>query len=268
MRLQELLFETPEEDRAIISLADAINRYILKYEVIDDEDPESWKNKDYDAEIDDIEEISSDKPLFIGKIGQLFDTPLHVFNHINLQLISDYAMRLMVKKQESGKKIKRPEEELVLGMWDASNDTVYLNRDFIGSNSLKTIIAHELRHALDDIKSEYQANKLGGRYTRPKSKKHRKERHSGDLLPYHAQPAEINARFAEVLHLLVPHIKRAISLPDTDAREYSINKFYQLLRLKNIQYLFPEEKQSRAFKRLVSRGEKFIDKELLYLKSL
>lgn len=267
MRLVELfLKETTEEDRAILSLSSAIYQYIQKYETISD-DGDSWKDKDYDddedGEFDDISEIEDDKPIKIGKIGNLFNTPLEALNHINIELQSDYGIRLR-RKKEGGREIKKPDDEMVYGLWYGDSDTIVLNKDFIGSNALRFVVTHELRHALDDVKSDYKANKADGRYSTPKKKEHRVKKDDKDKTPYHAEPAEINARFLEVMHGLVPVIRRAVKLPDTNPRDYATKEFFRLMDRFNISYLFPEKEKSKDYKRLVKRAMDFIEKEISY----
>lgn len=264
MRLVELfLNETTEEDRAILSLSSAISKYIQQFETTDDTG-DGWQDKDYDVDDDDFDEIEDDKPQKLGKIGDLFNTPLEGLNHINLELQSDYGIRLRMKK-EGGREIKRPEDEMIYGLWYGSSDTVVLNKDFIGSNALKTVVSHELRHALDDIKSNYQANKTGGRYSTPKKKEHRKNDPYQPNLSYLAEPAEINARFVEVLHLLVASIQRAAKLPNVDLRDHAMKEFKRFLQAKSIAKLFPETTQSKDYKRLVKRGVDFIEKEIAHV---
>jgi hypothetical protein len=268
MRLVELfLRETTEEDRAILSLSSAISKYIQQFETIDDNGGDDWRNKDYDElENDDydVDEIEDDKPIKLGKIGELFNTPLEGLNHINLELQSDYGIRLRMKK-EGGREIKRPEDEMIYGLWYGNSDTVVLNKDFIGSNALKTVVSHELRHALDDVKSDYKANKPGGRYSIPKKKEHRKNDPYQPNLSYIAEPAEINARFVEVLHLLVPVIQRAAKLPNVNVRDQAMSEFKRFLKAKSIEKLFPEGTASRDYKRLLKRGVDFIDKEIAHV---
>lgn len=267
MKLLEIFIkETTEEDRAIVSLSSAISKYIQKYETIHD-DGDSWKAHDYDDDDQvNFSEISSDAPIKLGTIGSLFNTPLTALNHIKLELQSDYAIRVRVKK-DTGEKIKKPDESVIFGLWYPSSDTLVLNKDFIGSNKLKTVISHELRHALDDFKSEYEANKEKGRYSRPKKKKHRKKISGKSNYPYLAQPAEINARFIEVLHLVTNSLTRASKISKIDLIEYGIKELKKYLKDKHIEELFPEKEKSKDYKRLLKRAIDYIYKEVEYLKS-
>jgi hypothetical protein len=265
MKLLEIFIkETTEEDRAIVSLSSAISKYIQKYETIDD-DGDSWKDHDYDDQLD-FSEISSDAPIKLGTIGSLFNTPLTGLNNVKLELQSDYAIRHRLKKS-TGEKIKKPDEGVIFGLWYPSSDTLVLNKDFIGSNKLKTVISHELRHALDDYKSDYKANKEKGRYSRPKKKHHRKKYHDGPNYPYLAQPAEINARFIEALHLVTNSLTRASKSPNIDLIEYGIKELKKYLKDRHIEELFPEKEKSKDYKRLIKRAIDYIYKEAEYLKS-
>ncbi len=256
MKLVELfLKETTEEDRAILSLSSAISRYIEQYNT----DADSEVDNEYD-EYDD-EDLASDKPLLLGTVGELFNTPLTGLSHIKIELQNDYGIRLGMKKDTG--KLTGPEDELTYGMWEPSRNTIVLNRDFIGTNRLKTVVSHELRHALDDVKSEYRATS-SARYMTPKKKEHKVDEPGGTKYSYLAQPAEINARFLEVLHLLVATIQRASKDPNTDLTAHAMSEFKRFLAAKSIAKLFPEGTASKDYQRLVKRGVDFITKEVAH----
>lgn len=250
MRLVELfLNETTEEDRALISLAEPIYRYLQKY---------ADQDLDYDNE---------DELIYVGKIGQLFDTPVEALNNIKIEVQSDIGLleRINNRGALSGKK---PIFEAPAGVWFADSNSIVFNADYLSYDYMKSTIAHELRHALDDVKSEYRVSS-SSRYSTPKKKSFRnvtKDPHMGDL-SYLAQPAEINARFVQVLDDLVGKIKRASVLPFDEARA----KLHKQLKFNfdkhNITHLFPEKEKSRDYKRLMKRAVDFIDKELRHLQS-
>lgn len=253
MRLQELfLVETTEEDRAIISLASSIYDYLQKY-------------ADRDLDYDD--EDGEDEVVYVGKIGQLFDTPLQGFDNIKIEVQSDIGIleRINDKRALEGKK---PIFDAPAGVWYSDTNTIVFNSDYLSTSSMKSTVTHEIRHALDDIKSEYRVSS-STRYSTPKKKSFRKitkDPHMGDLA-YLAQPAEINARFTQVLDDMVDKIKRAAQLPFKDARDRLHKQLKFGFDKHNIAHLFPEKEQSRDYKRLMKRAADFIDKELTHIQS-
>ena len=170
----------------------------------------------------------------------------------------------MKKEEEPGQESKGE----VLGIWYNHNSSIILNKDYLTSNKMKTSIVHELRHALDDYKSNFEANKRDGRYSIPKKKEHRVKKHRDDDTPYIAQPAEINARFAQVLHGMVEPIRRAVKLDPEDANKLILGNLNKLLSSHRIIELFPEGLQSKDYKRLIKRAVAFIEKEVEHAKSI
>lgn len=236
MRLQELfLVETTEEDRALVSLSSSIYDYIKTYE-------------------------GDGRDLVLGTIGELFDTPMVGFDDIKLELLSPKSMVERVRESSGN----YSEGGIPLGVWNAV-DTISFNIDHIQSNRMKTVITHELRHVLDDVKSDFA---LGGdnRYFTPKKKEFRNtENDPGKARQaYLAEPAEINARFVEVLHAMVPAIRRSAKLPKPQLRAKVMQEFNRALLSKEIAEFFPERTASRDYKRLVKRGVDFIDKEIAH----
>lgn len=257
MRLQELfLVETTEEDRALISLSSTVYAYLKKY---------AGKR------------LRDGEFIYIGTIGQLFNTPINILDTVKIQLWSHNDILKAFPRQASDAGLEGPELEdeddrNILGFWDPEKELVALNIDYLESRGLAAI-AHELRHALDDYKSEFRAG-LSTRYDTPRKKEHRKDRsndpYASDLekmKPYHAKPAEINARFAEVLYGVTVQIQHILKRSPENVRPRVMAVFKKLLDMKHIAHLFPEKEQSRYYKRLIKRGMDFIDKELTYAQS-
>lgn len=247
MRLREFfLTETAEEDRAIISLALPIYKYLQQY-------------ADQDLDYDDEDEI-----IYVGKIGQLFDTPLEGLRHVRLEIQSDIGLleRINDRRALSGEK---PIFEAPGGVWYSDTNTIVLNADYLSVDSMKSAISHELRHALDDVKSDYRVSDSAF-YSTPRKKSHRKVTKDPKLgdLTYLAQPAEINARFVQVLDDMVPNIARMKSLPLEKARRNLHKILIYRMEKNEIAQLFPEKEKSKHYKRLLKRGAEFIDKELAY----
>jgi len=255
VRLQEL-FETTEEDRALISLSSTIYAQLKQY-----------INVDQDYTDEDQELIS------LGKIGDLFDTPISVLNNVSLELQGGQPF-LRRAEAMSGEDELSFSGKIIMGIWDEKTSTIVLNLDYLDSDRMRTSITHELRHALDEYKSgsfppspmNKDASKIN-RYSTPKKKEHRKEDPYSNV-SYRAQPAEINARFTEVLDTLATRIiPRAIKSSPDQARSTIMHDLNHLLTKYEIADLFPEKTQSRDYKRLLKRAVDFVDKELAHLNS-
>jgi hypothetical protein len=281
MRLVELfLKETSMEDRAIISLAQAIYDYLDK-NYNDGAAPASkevtekagfdFEADNFDADDDSLGDIEEpeEHEFDVGTIGQLFDTPLEILNPVRITLLSDYGIGQRRRKEQPDQIHKAPNGENAAGLWYGGTQEMVLNMDYLGTNTMKSVIAHELRHALDDYKSEFKANEPGGRYSKAKKKEHRKvtnDPYVGNIA-YLAEPAEINARFIQVLHAMVPIIGRAAKLEPEKGKQLINRSFQKLLDTYSIGTLFPEKTASKDYKRLLKRGVDFIEKELAHVKS-
>lgn len=238
MRLQEFfLFETSEEDRAILSLAKAIGDHLLRY---------SGKVSD---------EVT------VGKIGDLFNTPLEVLNPITINL-------------ETPEKTKQDDpdydpENPTAGTWSGSTSTITLNSDLIGSNSIKTYLAHELRHALDDYKSNFRANSWQNKYSAPSSKLQHSVRNDpySKNLPYLSQPNEINARFLQALYATTGNLQRAAKTKSPqELKDFAMTELKRWMQYYQIDQVFAD-KNVKGYKRLLKRGVDYLNKEISHLSS-
>jgi hypothetical protein len=240
MRLQELfLTETTVEDRLIISLSSAIYKIVSPYGSIDPE---------YDNPDDEAAGL-----LYLGKIKDLVPRCPPEFGQINIQLQTSEK----ISNRSRGSNADSPARE-IYGVWDNSINGIVLNIDHISSRTMQTIISHELRHALDDIKSEYKANN-SSHYSTPRNPIHRK----GKDTRYLAEPAEINARFVEVMHELMGVIRRLRRTAEPDqVRPRAMRELDKLLKTYDISDLFPEKTKSKSYQRLIKRSLAFIDNEL------
>jgi len=268
MRHFEIISESAEEDRAIISLAAAISERIKD---LDEPEPEEFTDYDeYDPDADlDISPDLEDEPIVLGQIGDLFDTPLEILNPITIELQSSYGMNERYHRDSGGEGTKDPKTSNYLGLWYPENSTIVLNREYIGSNSIRSTITHELRHALDDYKSDFKAGD-STRYSTPKNPAYRDVEDHPTLgnVGYLARPEEINARFAQVLNDMVPVVGRAAKLGQAEADKLISSSLLRFMELRKIYNLFPEKEASKDFKRLMSRAMVFISKEFEHLRSL
>jgi len=246
MRLVELfIIETTEEDRAIISLSGPMYSFLQKY-------------ADQDLDWDD----ENTETLYLGKIGQFFDTPFDGIDNIGIAIQSDSSLLDRIRKEHPKTK------DAPAGLWDANTKTIIFNSDYLSTDFMKSTIVHELRHMLDDIKSEFRVAGSKG-YSTPRDKEYRKTKddpHAPNM-EYLAQPAEINARFLQVLNALIPKIKRLASQPRLEARD----KLHKILRyemdMHDVAGMFRDKNNSPDYKRLMKRGADFIDKELAHVQS-
>jgi hypothetical protein len=233
--------ETAEEDRALISLASVIHNKITPY-------------------IDS----NSDELVRIGKIGDIADTPLHAVDDVSVELLGGDAFIERAKEPNEDIEMYRGKE--FLAFYEEDTRTVVLNKDFLGLHRMKTSITHELRHALDEIKSgSFPGN--ANRYFTPKKKEHRKD-DPYSTLQYRARPAEINARFVEILDILSKRIPKWYDKLDAGAIKQQLSTdFKNLLNKYEIADIFPEKTQSSDYKRLVKRAYDFMQKEMAHVES-
>lgn len=242
MRLRELyLVETTEEDRGLISLSSSLYDYIQKYS------PGETKN--------------------LGKIGDFLNTPMEGLNDISVELVPQDQLFGLIHGDDA--EAAYPAQGNPMGCWFPTENTIRLNSDKVNAKGMKSVIAHEFRHVLDDFKSDMGASK-SSRYFTPKNKSLRSG--SGDPytdhMSYLAQPAEINARFVQVLNIMVKVIEVAVrKLPEEKRQAYIMKKLGEYMNHFHISELFPEKEQSRDYKRLMKRAADFIQKELAHAKS-
>lgn len=248
MRLQELfLIETTEEDRAIISLSSAISDHLTRYE-----------------------NVKGNEVIDVGTIGELFDTPIPILNPVNIQLETYDGIEKRMREEYPDDVAETDDE--VVGIWYGHTKTLVVDRAYIGTQTMNSVLTHELRHALDDFKSKFRANDTSRKnsYLTPKKKEHRKtinDPYFGDV-KYLAQPAEINARFLEVLNQLVITIRQSNKLAPNKIRPIIMQEFKNMLGHYQIADLFPEKEKSKDYKRLIKRGLDFIEKELAHQTTL
>ena len=239
MRILELIVETAEEDRAIMSLADVIYDYLQQYA---------------DTELD----YDETGVIHIGRIGDLFDTPIPAMDRIRLAISSDEAIVDLARRLHG----KAGPEDSHLGEWDPAEKAISLNADYLSSNRMRTIIAHELRHAMDDFKSSDKANQS----TRYGTARNPADREDPDTA-YRAQPAEINARFIEALHFISPVIPKLAHLDTAAFRTKMTAYLNRAFEVKHIADIYPEGTDNPHYKRLLQRAWDFINKELAHVKS-
>jgi len=245
MILQEL-FETTEEDRALISLSSAIYAKLQPYQ---------GGNLDYENIFDQPDQ----QLIKIGKIGDIFNTPLEALNNISIEVQGGEPF--IERAKDPDEVVADYEGKQLYGFYEEDTRTVVLNLELLDKQRMKTSITHELRHALDEIKSGSFPGDAKGYFT-PRKKEHRKD-DPYSTTQYRAQPAEINARFVEVLDILSKRIPQWVNkLQTAEVRPKILNDLNHLFVKYEIADLFPEKSQSKDYKRLMKRAADFIDKEI------
>lgn len=242
MRLQDI-FETTEEDRALISLSSAIYTKLQDY-------------------------VGSDQPLVhLGKIGDMFDTPVNAMNNISvdLQQGDDFIERAKDDKETLADYVGKD----VWAFFEEDTETIVVNIALLDKHRMRTTITHELRHALDKVKSGSFPGDAKGYFT-PRKKEHRppEDEESTDTIHYRAQPAEINARFVEILDVLAKRIPQWYAKLAPDQIKPQLTKdFNNMLVKMEIADIFPERTKSSDYKRLVKRAYDFMQKEMTHIES-
>lgn len=233
MKLCELtLNETADEDRALISLSSALYPLLMAHR-------------------------STTKPhVILGTIGDLVDTPLEILNGVTIELMSN---DLIFKRLDDTPN----EDSVALALWDPDTRSVVVNLKHLAKPIVRKTITHELRHALDDYKSGFAASDSDSYFTARK----KEHRNSPDArISYLAAPGEINARYVQMMHLIVLRINRLVKegMGVEQLRPAILDYLKLLLETNHLSTLFPEKEKSRDYKRIIKRSIEFIDKEIEY----
>ena len=270
MNLQEIfLVESTEEDRELITLSSSIIKKLKKYKG----EKKGLGDFGQDSDFDDLDvpdgaytDELEDEPVKVGTIGTLCNTFLDTLENVVVEVQSDYGMKNRHAKARGSQSISDDDESL--GTYYPDENTIVINSDHLGKSYMDMVVAHELRHALDDQKSGGKAlsSTKYRRARNPKLRKSTKDPYYGDQ-SYMAEPAEINARFIQVLHNMVSIIKRHFSKKDIDVEKTKrtiMTNFYGQMEKHDISVYFPEKERSKQYRRLLKRGVDFIQKEIAH----
>ena len=231
MKFHELL-ETTDEDRALVSLSSALYPKIIA--------------------------SAKDNPrgLNMGRIGDVVNTPLIALNDVEIRILPRGAFhKSLGEPYQDGKSVR--------GFWDPEKNTVVLNMSLIDSPHLRKTITHELRHALDDYKSNHAASS-SDRYNRAREVDMPGLR--GDP-EYASSPKEVNARYMAGMHMALLKIARlkregqgiediGKQLPDVIKNSFEVN---------NVAAVYHEGVRSKNYRRLLSRAAQLLQTELSHL---
>lgn len=244
MKINDIICETTEEDRALVSLSTAIFGKLQQFVNVYDFD-------------DDINEIIN-----VGKIGKLFSQPISVLDDIEIEIQSDEQIWI-----RAGNQLNTKGTRYVKGIWVPDNNAIVFNEEYISDNIMKSTVMHELRHALDDKKSNMQAGDSKKYF--PAANKNKFDQ-TADSSPTHdeylAQPGEINSRFTEVLYNIVQNMGRMKGTPDI-IRANSLKALNKYMDAFQIPSMFKHGKNSTSYKRLMNRAVDMINKELAHITS-
>jgi hypothetical protein len=203
MRIADLLTETVQDDRAITHIAAQLTQHAKH-------SPED------------------------------FETSSPISDLIDIDITDPAIEKLMSIKVEFG----HTGSISTGGIYKHPSNTIKINSEFLSMqlwDRIETNLVHELRHALDDIKS---AGKLyRGKYLP-------QYRTATDSTDTNSAPSEINARLSQAQHLMMNRIKQ---LPDTPDSAQLNRLIFDCLKQFDLVGYFPDGTADPAFKRLVSR---------------
>lgn len=240
MFLREMfMFETTEDDREIVSLSTAITKYLRR----------EFEFLDY-----------QDTPEDLGLLGDEFDIMLPGIENVRLKVASSQYLTDLTGALD---------DREVGGVWDGNTESIIINGDKINTTRISRIISHEIRHALDDYKSGFRAGEDDNRYDTPKKSVYRNAKDDPYMNHLYtlAKPAEINARFLEVLTDIKHNIPKLGNIDPEQMKDELIKIMNRSMAHKRIAELFPERTQSRDFRRLLSRAVGFIDQEIQHFQN-
>lgn len=224
MLIRELLLETTNEDRALSSLTTALYQVTRRYAA------------------------THPNGGLLGKIEDLVDTPLIALNTVSIRLLPNKLFYAALDGSDTS-----AEGTGVMGFWDPSEETVVLNMEYVADPRWNKTIAHELRHALDDVKSGYNVADDSGYVNHPKGELH--------------APHEINARYMAGMHAALLKIQRMRNegATEQDVRSKLPSIVGHALDANNITRVMPDRYNNPAYKRLASRAYQLLSTEVDHL---
>jgi len=255
MKVTEIISETAKDEHRLQLIAKYIVRKI-KNEVAQEEK--------YRAQ--DAKRGLKPEPPFL-ELGALKD-------NIPTKALSDLFGRLGRIKLDVnfGKEIKG-----AAGWFDNETNTIEINYPFGAEKELEkieSVIVHELRHALDNSKSRGWAlhatpkSKAGAEH--PLNKAASSDEFGYD---YFAEPAEINARFSQVLQELTGIIKKDMRSGGNLTINNVMAQIHELLQKHELVSVFPSKKaiaggtpegkplDNKDYQQILKRAIKYFDAE-------
>lgn len=224
MLIREMLTETTDEDRALSSLAKTLFTVVTRFS------------------------STNPKGGVVGRIGKIVDTPIVALNNIKIKVLPNVKFY-----RELGEDLPPEGKAPASGFWDPNTDTIVLNMHYANSLRWHKTIVHELRHALDDVKSEYRASD--------------KNRYSQHRDGYLHTPMEIHARYLAGVHMALQRLKRMYNAGDSKQQVLAslpgiIN---DVLDTNQITRVLPGRYKTPAYKRLASRAYQLLSTEVNHI---
>ncbi len=115
---------------------------------------------------------------------------------------------------------------------------------------LSSELVHELRHALDDIKSS-------GKFLQGKKTSTPRSKNPDPRSAYLSLPLEINARFSQAIHSIIKDLKGT-----NPSRKDIMDAIRIEFFVQNITPFFPNKMQDPAYRRLFSRALSYLEDRL------
>ena len=224
MLIREMLTETTDEDRALSSLAKTLFTVVTRFS------------------------STNPKGGVVGRIGKIVDTPLVALSKIKIKVLPNTKFY-----RELGEDLPPEGKAPASGFWDPNTDTIVLNMYYENSLRWHKTIVHEMRHALDDVKSEYRASD--------------KNRYSQHRDGYLHTPMEIHARYLAGVHMALQRLKRMYNAGDSKQQVLAslpgiIN---DVLDANQITRVLPGRYNDPAYKRLASRAYQLLSTEVNHI---
>lgn len=158
-------------------------------------------------------------------------------------MLYDYRLMFLITK---GYKTKRAR---TVGAYHSADGLIWVDQRALRNfNLLVSILAHEIQHALDDIRSDGKAlPPFAPEYTRKE---------------YLSRPQEINARFSQAMYDIVDlQSDHILSKGEPWDRKKSIEMINKILKKHLlVRSLFPDNPRGqKAYNRIISRAHTFND---------
>jgi hypothetical protein len=262
--MKEYLIETPDEDSDIFRLSEIIAAYIKRSWIAAVADPVWMQELKDDIKL--YKKYRQDIPIFENiKINSIPGAKLVVKTDTLKNVIRLYRVNLFHLFPESDDELPHD------GYHDKINRLIVLDKSLArNTEKMESILTHELRHAVDNLKSvkaitpttpvtvSAKLLKTG------KALSHRSAQDSDDYTEnfnaYLAEPHEVNARFTQVVRVLNKQIKKDPTLLNRHGALWEL--IQTLFSHYHISTVFPLGPSDPKYRHLLARIYKFVTTEL------
>lgn len=265
--MKQQLIETPEEDSEIFELASIIAEYLK----------DQWKeyrkdNEWYEDFKQEIKKIKSSKK----KMDIFILDNTRITKIVNINAVKTQALKKFVKLYRVNLLYISPDKagDEYDGYHSKSERLIAVNyRNARNIEKLESILTHEIRHAVDLLRSvpgielnqpvRQAASLLKTGKALDSRSKQDKENAEDNFNDYLAEPHEVNARFTQVTRALNKFIKDDPSLLKMpNALKLIIEKLFDHYDISTV---YRDGVNNTKYKRLLIRIYKFIDAELSHI---